>query len=374
MPGSLTELQLLKLRLMESGITISDAAKRYIFERVGAQPLTLADYASTSGITLVLGDNVWVNAPTSSYNPNFVLDPDYELVVVNNALSVRGRNCEAPAKFVPVPDYHDKTNRWGEHYTSYAYTHTDRVRISPIEGCSFTCQFCDLPHEYKYRKKRIEGLTDSIARSVKDSVLPAYHVLISGGVPRPEDYDYLQEVYRVVTRTFRDLAIDVMMTPAMGLLDIDDLHKSGVNQLSINLEIYNEDIASRLMPRKHDIGRGGYLSFIESAVERFGRGGVRSLLMVGVEPFEDTLAGVRALAERGCEPVLSPFRPDPSTPMRNNLPPKATFMEEVYLRSRDIAEKYNVKLGPHCIPCMHNTISFPDDSDYYHYHGYPPTI
>jgi hypothetical protein len=83
-------------------------------------------------------------------------------------------------------------------------------------------------------------------------------------------------------------------------------------------------------------------------------------------PPEDTLRAVRALAERGCDPVLSPFRPDPKTPMRNHPAPNADLLERLYLDSLEIVSQYQVKLGPRCIPCQHNTVTFPDGSiDYY---------
>ena len=89
--------------------------------------------------------------------------------------------------------------------------------------------------------------------------------------------------------------------------------------------------------------------------------------MVGIEPMEATLQAVEELAMRGCEPVLSPFRPDPATPLRDESPPSATFLEEIYVRSVEIVERHNAKLGPRCIPCMHNTLTFPDESGYYYW-------
>ncbi|MFQ5531968.1 MAG: radical SAM protein, partial [Candidatus Nanoarchaeia archaeon] len=110
------------------------------------------------------------------------------------------------------------------------------------------------------------------------------------------------------------------------------------------------------------------LDFIEGAVPIFGEGNVRSLLMVGIEPLEDTLRGVEVLAERGCDPVLSPFRPDPSTPMRNEKPPNVDFLIETYERAKEITGRFSgVKLGPRCIPCHHNTLTFPDNSEKYYF-------
>jgi hypothetical protein len=164
------------------------------------------------------------------------------------------------------------------------------------------------------------------------------------------------------------------MAPAKGLLDPKFLKDVGIHGLSINLELYNPEVARRKARGKANIGLENYLRFIESCVDTFGPGKIRSLLMVGIEPMEDTLQGVQALAERGCDPVLSPFRPDPKTPLRGETPPSVELQKEVYQRAQDIVEKYHpVVLGPRCIPCQHNTLAFPSPVDSYYYHRYNPS-
>ncbi|MES1170271.1 MAG: hypothetical protein ABUL47_06255, partial [Leifsonia sp.] len=131
-------------------------------------------------------------------------------------------------------------------------------------------------------------------------------------------------------------------------------------------------VAAQIMRHKHRQGRQYYLDFLESAAEVLGPGRVRSMLMVGLEPMESTLAGVHALLERGCVPVLSPFIPDPVTPMAkapfelltgtnimSNRPPTADYSLEVFLRASDMAADFGVTLGPDCVPCMHNTMTLP---------------
>jgi len=361
----LTAVQRLKIDLMTEGISVSEAARRKIIGRKGNRPLTLADYASTSGIALELEGDIWVNAPIHDFNPNFVETPPHVLHLDDNGFFVRSGRLEVPANFVPVPDYHDQKNPWGEPYTSFAITHTDRVRISPIEGCGLVCKFCDLPYQFRYRKKSIEGLVDSVRKALQDKRLPAQHVLISGGTPKPEDYEYEHQVYEAITAAFPGLDIDIMMVPSPGLLDLQHLKDIGIHGLSINLELFNQRHADKVMPLKARLTRDQYLNFIERAVEIFGPDRVRSLLLVGLESIDDTLKGVEALAERACQPVLSPFRPDPATPLRHLQPPSGDFLGEVYERSLNIAERHAVKLGPRCIPCHHNTLTYPDRSGWY---------
>ncbi len=363
----LTQIERLKIELITHGLRVSGTARQELSGRGENRPITLADYASTSGISMRLEGHVWVNAPIADHNPNFVQHPACSLDFVEDRFVVRSGLLEAAAEPVPVPDWHNQTNLWGEPYTSYAITHTDRVRISPIEGCGIVCKYCDLPYEYRYRTKRVEGLVDSIRHAVEDRRVPAKHVLISGGTPRPNDYVYENEAYEAVARAFPHLDIDIMMVPCPGLLDVEHLRQIGIHGLSINLELHNEQLARKIMPAKARLGRQHFLDFIETAVETFGSGRIRSLLLVGLEPLEDTLCAVAALAERGCEPVLSPFRPDPATPLRKLSPPSVDLLVEIYERGREITEKHGVKLGPRCIPCHHNTLTFPDGSPSYYY-------
>jgi hypothetical protein len=364
----LTAVQRLKLDLFTEGLTATDEARRELSAGEERRPLTLADYASTSGISIELEGGIWVNAPIQDFNPNFVHSPPHRLEFEDGEFFVRSGELRVRAWPLPVPSYHDQLNRWGESYRSLAITHTDRVRISPVEGCAIACHFCDLPYEFRYRTKSVEALVDSVDRAVRDPLLPARHVLISGGTPRGKDYGYVQEVYARVAAAFPQLEVDVMMVPMPGLLDLEALHGMGIHGLSLNMELFNEDLARRIMRPKARLGRAYWLDFIERAVAVFGQGRVRSLLLVGLEPLADTLRAVEALAERGCDPVLSPFRPDPSTPLRDRQPPAADFLGEAYERAAEIVERHEVKLGPRCIPCHHNTLTFPDASGAYVYH------
>jgi hypothetical protein len=81
------------------------------------------------------------------------------------------------------------------------------------------------------------------------------------------------------------------------------------------------------------------------------------MLMLGIEPIEDTLEGVEAIASLGCVPVLSPFRPDPSTPLRDWPVPTARFLRSAYERAREITARHGVPDLPRS--CAHNTLTTP---------------
>jgi hypothetical protein len=355
----------LKLRLLADGIRIDPAAERHWLERYGG-PMTLAEYATTSGITLVLPGENYVNAPPHESDTVPALRFDVGQFIVDD-----GRDSFA-VEVMPVPAFHRRTYEDGNQtypMTNLGVTHTDRCRVSPIEGCAYKCKFCDLPFEFKYRRKDRDKLLELIVLAERDELLPARHVLVSGGAPGRAHEDWLDEVYAFLAEN-AEMPVDVMMPPRRDLGHPAKMRRAGVNLLSINLEVSDPDRAREIIPEKNRLlGRQHSLDYIEQAVESFGVGGVQSLMVFGatIEPLESTLQGVRDLVDRGCVPVLSAFRPHPSTPLGQM--PGATFeeMRTVYEQTLEICLQANhgVLPGPRCIPCQHNTVTFPIDSDFY---------
>jgi len=363
MTEMLTILQQLKISCLSSGIRITKIAENKL-SNGGSVPLSIHEYATTGGVTMLLEGGIYINAPFDEWycdSPEAILT----LEESSDEYVVHFRGNDFHAELLPLPGYLEMNDSDGNPVKDTTMSHADRVRISPIFGCSFKCEFCDF---YKQRyvcrpvKQILEGLT--IAR--KDKLLPVKHVVISGGTPSQRDYGYIDEVYERVIRS-SDIPVDVMLAPRKDDI-IDRLADWGIYGYSINIEIYNEGIAGRIAPHKKRIGLDQYAATIARAVQQVGgQGRVRSLLLVGLEPEESTLKGVEFLAQLGCDPVLSPFRPAAGTPLEHLRPPTTEQLENIYLKSLDIVEHYGVKLGPRCIPCQHNTLTFPIKNGGYYY-------
>ena len=140
---SLTVNELLKFRLLADGVRVHDGALSAWQERFSG-PLTLAEYATTSGVSLVLPGDLYVNAPLAQS------EDVPELRFAGDAFFVSAAT-DVPVEVVPVPTFHDRTmtDRFDgttQPYTNYGVTHTDRCRVSPIGGCAWKCKFCDLPY------------------------------------------------------------------------------------------------------------------------------------------------------------------------------------------------------------------------------------
>jgi hypothetical protein len=363
---ALTRLERLKFRLLADGVRIDASAARAWREQF-AGPMTLAEYATTSGVSLVLPGDLYVNAPPADDPALPVFRHGADGYVLTTA------DGDVPLAVVPVPAFQDRMVLDGDDQTlqpmtNYGVTHTDRCRVSPIGGCAWRCKFCELPYEFQYRKKRQEHLLEVIEAAAIDPQAPARHVLISGGTPRApipdrpgrpgsDDEAWIDGVY------------GVMLPPRRDLDHPERLRRMGINMLSINLEVSDPERAKQIAPAKAKVGRDHTLAYIERAVEAFDVGFVQSLVVFGaaIEPLESTLRGVQDLVDRGAIPVLSAFRPHAATPLGDAPPASYDEMVAVYERTLEICERAGngVRPGPRCIACHHNTVTVPDGSAFY---------
>lgn len=340
----------LKAHLFEEGIKISMGAKKVLDAQ--SDIWLMDDYITCSGVTMRFDDEY----VTAGVNP----ESKYELQEKKGKLFISdGEETQFETSVITPPDYmKDIIVIEGKPITTYANTYTDRLRIQLISGCANACKFCNAT-EFKYAFNSITGIERTLEIALPQS--DVRHLLISSGSVKTEDLEDLTSMYEYFGRKYSGLSPDVMLTPR-GFTSYTDasqykgyiahLKGMGVSGLSVNIELYNRELLKRFCPEKAAIGQDNYFKFIEAAVETFGKNSVRSLLIVGLEPLEDTLKGVDKLASMGCNPVLSPLFPYGEA----NNPPNANLFIEAKARSEQICERHNIKMGPLCKPCSHNTL------------------
>jgi pyruvate-formate lyase-activating enzyme len=359
----------LKIEIMTQGIRLSDSARDDLSNN-GTTPLTLHEYATTGGVTLRMGD-VYLNAP---FDEEFCIDPQAALEFTGSGYAVHWGGVATPAEVLPLPAYVGVLNSLGQQVTATTMSHCDRIRISPIMGCTLDCTFCDMPllkdgrPTRAYTRHSIDELLASIEVAKADPGLPPHHLLISGGSPGPRHFEWFDEtVCEIAARC--GLATDVMMSPRSGGLEyVARYVDAGVTGFSLNLEVFGEDAASRIMPRKHALSTPHFVRTATAAVDLLGHGtgAVRSIVIVGLDDLDTTLRAVELIASLGADPVLSPFRPALNTPLAGAQPPTADFLRTVHDRSLEIADRHSVALGPRCIPCQHNTLVVPDHTQHWY--------
>ena len=341
---------ILKANLFEHGINVAPEAKKILDSQ--SDIWLMEDYITCCGVTLHYED-MYI---TAGVNPN----SHYSLVAVDGNLYVTdNKEINIKTEVITPPDYmKGEIILGGKDITVYCNTYTDRLRLQLISGCANACKFCNAK-EFKYEFNEIKYLEEALLIGLSQS--DVRHVLISSGSAHTRDLGKITEMYEYFGRKYSHLDLDIMLTPRgfTGYNNVEEyepylrhLKEIGISGLSVNMELNNKEYLTRFCPEKAAIGQENYLKFIELAVGIFGKDKVRSLLIVGLEPLEETLKGVEKLAKIGCNPVLSPLFPYGEA---NNEPDAELFIN-ARRESEIICEKYNIQLGPICKPCSHNVL------------------
>lgn len=353
------ELYEYKLDLLYYGIHITDecyaSLKKGIYNQINHN-----DYITTKGLMIALDSLIYVNAKLNKKSP-YVVD-----IQENNYYLVFNDKKICSIKIIQPPEFAlmGATLKSGKVVTDLINIHGDRIRIQPIIGCANHCTFCDL-HKYSYEENSLTELDEAFTYALEHAEFR--HALISGGTPlkTKEAYDYLNEVIKYFGLKYGSIyPIDVMFvprgkrvedsTPDAYLSFLKEMKEWKITGIYANLELYNDKARKRYIPEKSLIPKDDYFLFLKLAVEVFGKGNVKSCIIIGLESIEDSLNAVEELSKIGVIPVLSPFIPG----KKGEEMPNPKLMKKVVLKSKEIVEKYDLELGPACISCRHNTIHF----------------
>lgn len=341
----------LKANLLEHGLNISPNAKKLLDMQSEIWWLR-NDYVTSAGIAMNFGDEYVTCNPNS--NSKYVLLENGGNLFISDGKDTTLANIILPPKYMEGKIIID-----GKPITDYVTTSTDRVRIQLMTGCANRCKFCNGPVDYEYGLNSAESIDKAYAIARQQEHARHGHISISN-VKTKEELLYLTSVFEFFGKKYPGF-FDLMTTPR-GFTSYTDAEQYkdylkfvksiGICGIAANMELHHPDQLAYWCPEKAIIGQKNYLKFIEYAVEIFGVNKVRSLLIVGIEPLEETLKGVEKLAKLGCNPVLSPLYPYGEACVQ----PSAELLIEAKLKSLEICDKHGIALGPICKPCSHNTL------------------
>ena len=176
--------------------------------------------------------------------------------------------------------------------------------------CFMGCKFCPLSIAPRWIKDTMEKMLCDLDRFGVDNL---DGIGLTSGIPAHQSGEKVALEMANIVKGLRakigpDVPIGVSpMSPSREALVV--LKEAGVNEVRINIEIFNGDLARSLMPGK-DLKRT--LCSIADAVEVFGRNNVSSNMVLGIgETDEDVITGVAALAKLGAIATLYPYDPVP---------------------------------------------------------------
>jgi len=256
----------------------------------------------------------------------------------------------------------------------------DRVSVMIFDGCwnwnsGKPCRFCDYNPKRRdrvgakpstntigefggdldlwwsqQRDRYLAGMEYSFRYLLEnEEITPHQHLLImSGNLPIPRKiWDNAIEVIGTLNKVRGvgsfDNYLNICPHPTLELLG--KAKELGIRQVQYNLEVVGPDVFAQMCPGKME-----YSSFrakLEEAVSVMGFGNVRSNFVLGIQPVEQLLEGVKELAQKGVVADYSIFQPKRATPMANCSAPS---MDTIVHFTRELAKIYK-EHGFHGIYC-----------------------
>ncbi len=343
----------IKIALLNHGVTLTQDALKYAME-CGTIRKAVFD-----AIDIVIFESLYVNVP---YDCKFCTFSPFSIEFTNgNLVLLYNESYISKVKISYIPELLlNKKATSGVPFDDMINLANDRIRINPAPVCIYkklniACKFCNLPEQNS--SYDIEDIKEAIDYCLEN--ISFRHFLIGGGT-----YS-IQGGWKIITeiatyiRSKSDKKIYLMSIPPQNTNILVDLYDAGITEVAFNMEVFDRNYALQIMPGKGKITAETYFSIFAEAVKIWGNtGNVRSLLIYGLDPWDTFLQGIESLCEKGVEPIISIFRPLKNTPMENLNPPPTIELFSLYQCCQDITHKHSLILGPDCVECQNNTLSY----------------
>ena len=342
-----------KISLMTLGVRIIPDAKRWLLKNGGIRP------GNNNAVDLSLW-NMIINAPLDIKYISFT---PFEIRLERETLFLYyyGKKIDKVGVYPLDPLSVKKTSR-GVPYTTVAYLSTDRLRIHMTNECLFktmgkSCQFCNIT------PCKDPVSIEDIREVVKDYIYNSHgatHFLVGGqSMGQEEGRKRIIDMVSAIREHTNDKHIYVMALP-YDEATVKALADAGMNELSCNIEIFDDTLARKYMPGKGQIPRETYFRILAYARTLLrNKGDVRSMLILGLESNKSFISGIKKLFNLGIQPIISIFRPLPDTPLENLIAPPLMYVYEMYYKLEKLGSKHELHLGPSCVHCQNNTLSLP---------------
>lgn len=320
----------------------------------------------SDGVHFIIFKEIYVTASINDKS-SYTLYKD-----VDGTIFLKGKEISSlKIELIPEGKYFGINSSDGVLMENIGTFQTDRLRISAYKGCSFVtnnegCMFCEASYQRHQRKNPLEHISELIAYSEQHEAR-IKHYLISGGTPPDNGWKHFVDVCQTVRENTLK-PIYAMFSPPPDLMIIKRIIDTGVEEVAINVELFNRALSSTIIKGKNRIGIDKYFESLEYSVTLLGKkGNVKSVLIVGLESYTDTIAGVQELAKRGIMPILSIFKPVKGTPLENYPQPRKEDLINIWREAQSICERYSLTLGPLCKCCQNNTLTIPINNKYFKY-------
>ncbi|HVY44798.1 MAG TPA: radical SAM protein [Minicystis sp.] len=243
------------------------------------------------------------------------------------------------------PKWYRLATRDGTPMSSVVSAHCDTSLYTAIYqgGCDYwqgdqMCGFCAMKIDQKARWRRIEPIIEVAKVALAEN--PAAEISFGGGTRLTEDKSARHKAAAIAAFK-KEVAMHTCVEMAAPDTDdwLDRLKDAGLDAILMNLELWNEDARRAIMPGKSAISRERYLAALRHAAKIFGPSQASSQIIVGLEPLDDTLRAVRAVADAGAIPMPVVFRPLPATALEHHPVPPVEDVVRVFVAAADVVRE-----------------------------------
>ena len=343
----------IKILLLCRGISITPEAWEYAARAGGA------DWEEFGAVTVRLLGKYWITAPCR--------EPWYDLSPMELALSPDGASyvlrCYGrelfPVELMPADPRGDLQTAGGHALKDIVYLSPDRLRVYHRNGCALQsagvgCKFCDLfgvEEDFSFQEIR-----EALSHYWREPRVR--HFLIGGGSDLPPGrWDGVLALAEYL-HAHSEKPIYLMSQPISDPALLRRLRDAGVTEVAFNIEIFDRELAARVMPGKARNTAEDYCRALENAVRLWGRSGaVRSAVLLGFDDPEHFAQGIGMLCGMGVAPILSVFRPCPGTPLAGYMLPDERSVLDCFETAERICRRAGLQLGPSCQACQNNTVT-----------------
>ncbi len=163
---------------------------------------------------------------------------------------------------------------------------------------------------------------------------------INSGMLENAVRDYKGTIFAI--KSVSELPIGIQICP-IEIEEMETLYSAGTTEISFNLEVYDESARKEVIPGKNkDNSAEDYLKAMREAIGIFGENQVESWILIGLEPKEKTIEGIKAIAETGAIPLPKPFRPLYGADYERKRPPPLEEAIVVYEAWLDTIRDYGL--------------------------------
>ncbi len=345
----------LKISLLNQGCVLTQIAKQFL------QTSGLIKQAVFSAIDFYLDTGTPLNVPIDLKFTDF---SPYTIDINNQNIPCLYYYGQLLSEITieMQPDWNDRLTQNGIPYRKIAYLSTDRLRIKHESLCVFKskecgCYFCNVPQATSNHLFMPEDFSEVIHQLFIERKFR--HILI-GGASAPEEEEIRQILF--ITRLIRAedafIPIYLMCLPPSNRDMLKQYKDAGITEVAFNIEIWDRQLAERLMPGKGKISLATYMDALTESTKLWGKmGNVRTALIVGLNRTESLLEATEILCRHGIQPMLSVFRPMENTKLYQIVPPSNEKLLDIYRHAQTICKKYGLELGPSCDACKNNMLA-----------------